>query len=338
MAVASLGMTLPLALRRRAPLVAIAIVCVLVAVTGQAWDLPDIAVFPMACLLLLTYSAGANSDFRGAITGFAIVFALLSVGVTLDGTPEDILYVLVVCGGVWTAGRLVHSRQQTADAMAGRAEIAEREREERARAAVAEERARIARELHDVVAHSISVMVVQAGAERRALGDDRAATREVLGTIEQTGRQTLTEMRRLLGMLRRSDDEIELAPQPGMEHVDVLVEQVREAGLPVTLDVEGRRVPLPAGVDLSAYRIVQEALTNALKHAGPASARVTVRYGDGELELDIVDDGAGAVNGNGGGHGLIGMRERVTMFGGDLNAGARSEGGYAVRARLPIAG
>jgi signal transduction histidine kinase len=203
---------------------------------------------------------------------------------------------------------------------------------------VAEERARIARELHDVVAHSISVMVVQAGAERRALRDDRAETREVLETIETTGRQTLAEMRRLLGMLRRSDDEIELAPQPGMEHVDALVDQVREAGLPVTLDVEGRRVPLPAGVDLSAYRIVQEALTNALKHAGPASARVTVRYGDGELELDIVDDGAGAVNGNGGGHGLIGMRERVTMFGGDLDAGARREGGYAVRARLPIAG
>jgi signal transduction histidine kinase len=190
MAVASLGMTLPLALRRRAPLLAIAIVCVLVAVTGQAWDLPDIAVFPMACLLLLTYSAGANSSFRGAVTGFAIVFGLLSVGVTLDGTPEDMLYVLVVCGGTWAAGRLVHARQQTADAMAGRAELAEREREERARAAVAEERARIARELHDVVAHSISVMVVQAGAERRALGEEHGVTREVLETIETTGRQT----------------------------------------------------------------------------------------------------------------------------------------------------
>src|SRR4051812_5859360 len=190
MAVASLGMTLPLALRRRAPLVAIAIVCVLVAVTGQAWDLPDIAVFPMACLLLLTYSAGANSNFRGAVTGFAIVFGLLSVGVTLDGTPEDILYVLVVCGGTWTAGRLVHARQQTADAMAGHAEIAEREREERAHAAVAEERSRIARELHDVVAHSISVMVVQAGAGRRAPGGGRAGTRGGVGTNETTRRPT----------------------------------------------------------------------------------------------------------------------------------------------------
>ncbi len=155
--------------------------------------------------------------------------------------------------------------------------------------------------------------------------------------IEQTGRQTLAEMRRLLGMLRRSDDEMELAPQPSMEHVDALIEQVREAGLPVTLNVEGDIHDLPAAVDLSAYRIVQEALTNALKHAGPASARVTVRYGDDELELDIVDDGSGAVqNGDGGGHGLIGMRERVSMFGGNLDAGARSEGGYEVRARLPL--
>jgi signal transduction histidine kinase len=180
-------------------------------------------------------------------------------------------------------------------------------------------------------------MVVQAGAERLALGDERPETREVLATIEQTGRGTLAEMRRLLGMLRRSDDELELAPQPSMEHVDRLVEQVREAGLPVVLDVEGDRVPLTPGVDLSAYRIVQEALTNALKHAGPASARVTVRYGR-DLELEIVDDGAGTANGNGdgGGHGLIGMRERVHLFGGNLATGARRDGGYAVRARLPI--
>jgi signal transduction histidine kinase len=261
------------------------------------------------------------------------------VGSTVDYVPvSDILFVSIIFGGVWATGRLVHARQQTADAMAGRAELAEREREERARAAVAEERARIARELHDVVAHSISVMVVQAGAERRALGDKQDETREVLLTIEQTGRQTLTEMRRLLGMLRRSDDELELAPQPGMEHVDALIDKVREAGLPVTLNVEGDAAPLPAGVDLSAYRIVQEALTNALKHAGPASARVTVRYRDDELELDIVDDGAGAVNEDGGGHGLIGMHERVSMFGGELDTGARTDGGYAVRARLPLAG
>ena len=171
------------------------------------------------------------------------------------------------------------------------------------------------------------------------VGDERPETRDVLATIEQTGRETLGEMRRLLGMLRQSDAELELAPQPSMEHVERLVDQVREAGLPVALDIEGERLPLPPAVDLSAYRIVQEALTNALKHAGPASARVTVRYGRDDVALEIVDDGAGVVAANGdapGGHGLIGMRERVHLFGGNLDAGARHDGGYAVRARLPI--
>jgi signal transduction histidine kinase len=290
-------------------------------------------------MIVAIYSVAAYVPARRAIAGLLFVLGVFGVGMVIEGKPEDILFVGVICGGVWGTGRLAYARQETADAMADRAAIAEREREERARAAVAEERARIARELHDVVAHSISVMVVQAGAERRALGDERPETAEVLATIEQTGRGTLAEMRRLLGMLRRSDDEIELAPQPSMEHIDRLVEQVREAGLPVALDIEGDRVPLAAGVDLSAYRIVQEALTNALKHAGPASARVTVRYGRDDLELEIVDDGSGPANGNGdgSGHGLIGMRERVHLFGGNVAAGARREGGYAVRARLPIA-
>jgi signal transduction histidine kinase len=339
MSLGFLAMALPLLARRRAPILVLAAVLTASAVSDLLWNMLDDLASPMAPMLVAVYSAGAYSVQRKALAGLGVMLGFIAVGSTVDYVPvSDVLFVSIIFGGVWATGRLVHARQQTADAMADRAALAEREREERARAAVAEERARIARELHDVVAHSISVMVVQAGAERRALGEERADTREVLHTIEQTGRQTLTEMRRLLGMLRRSDDEIELAPQPGMEHVDALVDQVREAGLPVTLSIEGDRSPLPAGVDLSAYRIVQEALTNALKHAGPASARVTVRYGDGELELDIVDDGAGAMNGDGGGHGLIGMRERVTMFGGALDAGARREGGYAVRARLPIAG
>ena len=330
-----LASALPLLARRRYPL---GVLVAIVAALPLAGDLYDETTAILAAMLTALYSVAAHADMRRAVAGFVLVLVAFGIGMAADGKPEDVFLVAVIGGPIWAGGRLVRANKQTADAMADRAVIAEREREERARAAVAEERSRIARELHDVVAHSISVMVVQAGAERRALGDERAETREVLGTIETTGRQTLTEMRRLLGMLRKSDDELELAPQPGMEHVGTLIEQVREAGLPVTLDVEGDAAPLPAGVDLSAYRIVQEALTNALKHAGPASARVTVRYGDDELELDIVDDGAGAVNGDGGGHGLIGMRERVSMFGGDLDAGARTEGGYAVRARLPIAG
>jgi signal transduction histidine kinase len=268
------------------------------------------------------------------------MLAFVLVGaVTSDIPVGDVLFVTIIFGAAWGAGRLVRGRQLTAEALADHAALLESDREARARAAVAEERGRIARELHDVVAHSVSVMVVQAGAERRALGDEHDETREVLTTIEQTGRQALAEMRRLLGMLRQSDDELALAPQPSMEFVDTLIDQVREAGMPVSLEVEGDPRPLPASVDLSAYRIVQEALTNALKHAGPASALVKVRYARDELVIEVVDDGAGAPvpNGDGGGHGLVGMRERVTLFGGALDTGVRTEGGYAVRARLPIA-
>jgi signal transduction histidine kinase len=326
---------LPLLARRRHPL---AVLLVITAAVPVTWSLYDKTTAVLAAMIVAIYSVAAFVPARRALLGLAVVMSVFGAGMTIEGKPEDIVFAGVIIGGVWAAGRLAYAHRQTADAMADRAAIAERSREERARAAVAEERARIARELHDVVAHSISVMVVQAGAERRAIGDERAQTRDVLATIEQTGRATLGEMRRLLGMLRSSDDELELAPQPSMRHVEQLVEQVRAAGLPVTLDVEGDPVPLPPGVDLSAYRIVQEALTNALKHAGPASARVTVRYGRDDLDLEILDDGAGAANGNGdgGGHGLIGMRERVHLFGGNLAAGARRDGGYAVRARLPL--
>ena len=199
-----------------------------------------------------------------------------------------------------------------------------------------EERTRIARELHDIVAHSVSTMVVHAGAERRVLDDGQASTREVLLSIEQTGRQAMAEMRRLLGMLRKDDQELALAPQPSLAHVELLVDQVRAAGMPVELRVEGEPVPLPQGVALSGYRIVQEALTNALKHAGPARATVTVLYDEHELTLEIADSGRGAANGNGGGHGVIGMRERVALFGGEFDAGSRAGHGYAVQVRLPL--
>jgi signal transduction histidine kinase len=217
-----------------------------------------------------------------------------------------------------------------------RAQLAERERDLAAREAVVEERARIARELHDAIAHNVSMMVVQAGAERRVLDGKSGTTHEVLETIERIGRGALTEMRRLVGMLR-SDAGDPLAPQPGLEDLPLLVTQVSEAGLPVELQIEGERRELPVGIELSAYRIVQEALTNALKHAGQAQASVRVRYGVDSLELEIVDDGAGApapvANG---GHGLVGMRERVALYGGRLDAGRRPSGGFAVRVLLPI--
>jgi signal transduction histidine kinase len=201
------------------------------------------------------------------------------------------------------------------------------------------ERARIARELHDVVAHHVSVMTVQAGAVRRLLTPDQERQREALLSVEETGRKALTEMRRLLGVLKENggDQRAPLAPQPGMATLDTLLGQVREAGLPVEMRTEGRPVELPPGIDLSAYRIVQEALTNALKYAGPARAWVVVRYGDGDLELEIANDGGtDAMEADGGGRGLVGMRERVAVYGGELESGPRPGGGFAVRARLPI--
>ncbi len=217
-----------------------------------------------------------------------------------------------------------------------RVHMAERERDLAAREAVVEERARIARELHDVIAHNVSIMVVQAGAERRALGNGSGSTREVLETIEQIGRSALTEMRRLVGMLR-SDAHDPLSPQPGLDDLTTLVTQVREAGLPVELHVAGEPRALPVGIELSAYRIVQEALTNALKHAGEARAEVYLRYGADSLELEVLDDGAGALTRHSrGGHGLVGMRERAALYGGRLDAGERPEGGFSVRVMLPV--
>ena len=216
-----------------------------------------------------------------------------------------------------------------------RARLAERERDVAAREAVVEERARIARELHDAVAHSVSMMVIQAGAERRVIGE--GSTREVLQTIEQIGRGALTEMRRLVGMLRTESSSGPLAPQPTLADLPTLMTQVREAGLPVEFTVDGERRELPVGIELSAYRIVQEALTNALKHAGRAHASVGVRYGADSLELEIADDGAGiAADVPGGGHGLAGIRERVSLYGGEFDASTRLGGGFAVRVLLPL--
>ena len=208
-----------------------------------------------------------------------------------------------------------------------------------AQRAVAEERQRIARELHDVVAHSVSVMTVQAGAVRRLLRPEQERERQALQAVEATGREALTEMRRLVGLLREQGTMPEFAPQPSMRTVDVLVGTVREAGLPVELEVEGEPQELPPGIDLSAYRVIQEALTNALKYAGPAQAWVTIRWHTGELELEIANDGRSEPGGDGeGGHGLAGLRERVALVGGDVTSGPRAGGGYVVTARLPLAG
>jgi signal transduction histidine kinase len=337
----ALGTTLPLIWRRRAPLLVLVAALACLAIPDATYDVGNNASAPFAGLLVAAYASGAYTSRRdgriaAGIIGAMVVLMALSIGEDVVG---DVVFIGGILFAVWGAATVVRSRQELAAALAARTVELEHEREDKARLAVAEERARIARELHDVVAHNLSIMVVQAGAERRALRDERPETSEVLATIEATGRAAMAEMRRLLGMLRRSDDELALAPQPSLRHLAELVAQVREAGMPVDLRIEGEPRPIAPGIDLSAYRIVQEALTNALKHAGPAHARVTVRYGDKALDIEIADDGAGSSDAApADGHGLVGMRERVALFGGDLATGQRRDGGYAVRARLPLAG
>ena len=215
--------------------------------------------------------------------------------------------------------------------------VLEQGHEERAREAVAAERARIARELHDLVAHSMGVIVIQSQAAQRVLRADPAKAEHALTSIEVTGRQGLAEMRRLLDVLIGADDKAPLTPQPALRHLDTLLEQVRSAGLPVDVSVEGTERPLPPGLDLSAYRIVQEALTNTLRHSGAGRARVRVSYHSAGVDVEVADDGTTRASGDGtGGRGLIGMRERVALYGGTLHAGPRSEGGYLVRAHLPF--
>ncbi len=201
---------------------------------------------------------------------------------------------------------------------------------------IAEERARLARELHDVIGHGVSVMTVQAGAVRRLLLPEQEREREALESVEQTGREALAEMRRLVGVLRQPEEAPALAPQPSLESLDRLLSQVREAGLAVELRIEGEATPLPPGADLTAYRLVQEGLTNALKHARATRAELLVRYGTEEVEIVVSDDGDGTGSDDGGGQGLLGMQERLSLYGGELEAGPRPEGGFSVRARLPL--
>jgi signal transduction histidine kinase len=233
----------------------------------------------------------------------------------------------------WLAGYGLRGRAALAAAAAQRAALGERDRETAARIAVAEERSRIARELHDIVAHAVSVMVLQTGAVRHRLpaSDDR----EALVEVEKTGRAALTEMRRLLGALRE-DDDLELAPQPGLATLDSLVEAFRRSGLPVQVQVDGKEVPLPRALDLSAYRIVQEGLTNALKHARAGRADVVLRYAPDELRIDVRDDGEGEATDDGLGHGLVGIRERVKIYGGSMTAGRVNGGGFELSTRLPL--
>jgi signal transduction histidine kinase len=360
-------LVLPLFARRRFPFAAPAAYWIL----ATALTFVDgllipfmVSLFPvgMASAFLL----GNLRDNAKAGTGLAIVLGgITTVVYNIPGhLTAELLIIPVDFGISWAAGFALRERAQQAEAAEMRATLAERdreaaemratlaerereaaemratlaerEREAAARIAVAEERARIARELHDIVAHAMSVMVLQVGAVRHKLPQTLEEDRDALGRVEQAGRTALAEMRRLLGAMRRDGDGIELGPQPGLDGLDSLVEDVNRAGLPVRLHVDGEPFSLPRALDLSAYRIVQEGLTNALKHAHASRAEVTVRYRPDELELEVADDGQGPATTNGHGHGLVGIRERVHIYDGEMRAGAAPAGGFILSARLPV--
>jgi signal transduction histidine kinase len=331
-AVTEIPVALMLAWRRRLPLATTVLVCVGFAAESVLGVPGNQPVMPLLSLVVALYTVAAHTPLRRAAAGFAVT--VVAGGVLSAFNPGDawahlgnFLFGLVLTGATWAIGRVVRARTQRGDRLES----------ERA-GAVAEERGRIARELHDVVAHSVSVMVVQAGAAQEVLDREPVRAREALEAVQETGRQALVELSRLVGLLRDDHEELGLAPQPGIGALDALVAKVRDAGLPVDLRIEGEPRRVPLGVDLSAYRVIQEALTNALKHAGDARATVLLRYERDALELEVVDDGTAASNGAGGGHGLIGMRERVAVFGGELTAGPEPRRGFAVRVRLPLEG
>jgi signal transduction histidine kinase len=333
---AALAFAATLAVRRQAPLLPLLAGVGVIVLSNQAGPpLADTATFLIGFALALYSTGRYAAPAGGLIVAAALPLAAIEPGEPFS--PADFAFIALFIVGPWIVGRAIRRRQQREHGLEERAVALERERDAMAREAVVEERARIARELHDVVGHAISVMLLQARGGRRMLATDPAETRRALDAIDHAGGQALAEMRRLLGVLRQTEEELALAPRPSLARIDELVARLSGTGLPVDVTVEGEPCELPPGVDVSAYRIVQEALTNALKHAGPARAHVIVRYTPADLELEIVDDGAGTGNGGGSGHGLAGLRERVAVYGGELESGARAEGGYALRARLPLA-
>ena len=339
--VATAVVVLALLLRRRFPFAAPATLWLVAAalsfVDGQLiTSQPGVYVAGLGAALLL----GNLRNEAQARIGLAIVLGGAAIVIYNDPTHQagDLVFTPVSFGIGWLVGYALRERTEQTQAAEERAARAERDREAAARVAVAEERARIARELHDVVAHAVSVMVLQVGAVRHRMPDSQAENREALQNVEQAGRTALAEMRRLLGAMRRDDDQPEYLPHPGLADLDSLLDDVRAAGLAVRLQVHGEPVALPPGLDLSAYRIVQEAVTNTLKHAHAHQAEVDVHYEPHDLRVEVRDDGRGPTTGDGLGHGLVGIGERVKIFGGDLSAGAAPTGGFVLRARLPLDG
>ena len=331
-------LVLPLFARRRFPFAGPAAYWVLAA--GISFVDPLLIPYPESVFSLGLAAAFLLGNLRGVRrAGLGLVIVLGATETLIYNIPghsvEQLVFIPVDFAVAWVAGLAVRTRVEQAEVATSHATRAEQERDAATRVAVAEERVRIARELHDIVAHAVSVMVLQVGAVRHQLPIAMAEDRDALSAVELAGRGALTEMRRLLSVMRRDEDGVDFAPQPGLDGLDSLVKEIGRAGLPVELHLEGERFPLPPGIDLSAYRIIQEGLTNALKHARANHADVTVRYTPDEIGIEVRDDGTGATRSDGHGHGLIGIRERVNLYGGKMTAGT-TNGGFTLGARLPL--
>jgi signal transduction histidine kinase len=335
-------MGLSLLWRRRQALVPAAALAagaaVLLAVLTSPNDISSI----LLVVILAAYSAGAHLELRPALLGLTLVAGAVSA-VCLVSTPNDVIFPVSFFAILpWAIGRVIRNQTQLARELTEKAEREEHAREEEEARATASERARVARELHDVLAHNLTVMVIQAAAARRVLERDPEAAADAARLIGRTGREAMTELRHVFGPVHKEDGHA-LGSAPGLAQLDHLASRAHRAGLPVELRVEGTPFDLQPGADMAAYRVVQEALTNTLKHARGARATVIVRYEPGDVVLEVLDDGAGPAGSNGaglesGGHGLVGMRERVALYGGRLEAGRRPDGGFSVRARLPVTG
>jgi signal transduction histidine kinase len=328
-----------MAWRSTAPLAALGATAAAAVALAVAGTPPEELASTSILVAILSFAIGAHLPRGRAQAGLVGVGALVAVVTALgpNQTVGDVIFPVVLFSSCWALGRVGRGRARLTAELQARTEQLERERVERERDAVARERVRIARELHDVVAHSVSVMVVQAGAARSVLDRDPDASIRALGAVEATGREALTEMRRLLGILRPAGEDADHSPQPSLDRLGALIARSRDAGLDVELHVEGRAGPLAPGVDLTAFRLVQEGLTNALKHGGRGRARVVLRWSPEVLEVEVanrVADGPAAHGLTSGGQGLIGMRERVALCGGELRAGPIGRG-FVVRARLP---
>ena len=321
-----------LAWRRAFPLSVAALVVTTVILTDPTGEFSV-----LLSLVLASFTVGAEAEPPRSQVGLAVlVVPFVGASISEGLEPSDLAAALVFLVGPWAVGSMLRQRTVRTEEALARVDEAERERKREAAEAAAVERTRIARELHDIVSHSISVVTIQTQAVRRRLGPDHAREAADLAAVEATAREAMAELRRLFGMLRASGDDAALAPQPGLDDLGRLVEAARTPDVDVTLRTEGAPRPLPPGVDLSAYRILQEGLTNALRHSGATRVELLLRYTPTEIEVRVDDDGRGGDTGSGG-HGLVGVRERVALYDGRVVAGPRPGGGFRLLATLPLA-